>query len=313
MCSGSRSAAAVALAAAVLAGSACGSADVTRMAQASDTEADSIEMPVTPSAVTPPSNLPSGVNARDLRVCADPNNMPFSNERGEGLENALAELVAAELGKKVSYTWWAQRRGFIRNTLRSGLCDVVMGMPYASELTLPTRPYYRSTYVFATREDRNLVIESFDDPQLRTLIVGVHMIGDDYANSPPAHALSNRGMIDNIRGYTVYGDYARPNPPMRLVEAVVNGDIDVAVVWGPFAGWAKSRGAPLRLQPVSPQIDQPFLPFVFDIAVGVRRGDDSLRVLLDGVLRKRQPEIGALVASYGIPQTAQTRVAGVRQ
>jgi mxaJ protein len=313
MCSGCRNATVLALALALFAGAACTGAEATRTADSYDAEADSIEMPVTPSAVTPPANLPSGVNARDLRVCADPNNMPFSNERREGLENALAELVAAELDKKVSYTWWAQRRGFIRNTLRSGLCDVVMGMPYASELTLPTRPYYRSTYVFATREDRKLDIASFDDPQLRDLVVGVHMIGDDYANSPPAHALSNRGMIDNIRGYTVYGDYARPNPPMRLVDAVVDGDIDVAVVWGPFAGWAKSRGAPLRLQPVSPQIDQPFLPFVFDIAVGVRRGDDSLRTLLDGVLRRRQGDIATLVASYGIPLSGQARVAEVRQ
>lgn len=236
-----------------------------------------------------------------LRVCADPNNLPFSNERGEGLENALVNMVAADLGLRVEYTWWAQRRGFIRNTLRAGLCDAVPGIAASSELVLATRPYYRSTYVFATRRDRGLTIASLDDPQLRRLRVGVHVIGDDYTNTPPAHALANRGIVDNVRGYSVYGDYTQPNPPARLIDAVVEGEIDVAVIWGPFAGYAAARGAPIELVPVSPQVDLPFLPFVFDIAMGVRRGDDSLRARLDAVLVRRADDIGKLLARYGVP------------
>jgi mxaJ protein len=294
---------------ALLLGGCAGTGDTSRPDSALAAEADSIEMPPTPSALTPPARLPSGVNAADLRVCADPNNMPFSNDRGEGLENALAELIAGEIGKKVAYTWWAQRRGFVRNTLRAGECDVMMGTPYGYELTLPTRPYYRSTYVFATRSDRGLDIESLDDPRLRTLRVGVHMIGDDYANTPPAHALSARGIVDNVRGYMIYGDYARPDPPLRLLEAVVAGEVDVAIVWGPFAGYARVRGAPLRLEPVTPQIDQPFLPFVYDIAIGVRRGDDSLRNQLDAVLRRRQADVSVLLARYGVPIVGSQRVA----
>ena len=236
-----------------------------------------------------------------LRVCADPNNLPFSNERGEGLENAIAELVAQDLGMRVSYTWWAQRRGFVRNTLRAGSCDVIAGIPASHEMVLATRPYYRSTYVFATRADRALRIESFDDPRLRELAVGVHLIGDDYANAPPAHALARRGIVGNVRGYSVYGDYRSPDPPMRLVDAVVNGEIDVAIVWGPFAGWAVRRGAPIQIAPVSPQVDLPFLPFVYDIAIGVRRGDDSLRARLDAALERRQSDVAAILDRFGVP------------
>ena len=239
---------------------------------------------------------------RELRVCADPNNLPFSNERREGFENRIADLVAEELHARVTYTWFAQRRGFIRNTLRAGECDVVMGIPTSFELAMPTIPYYRSTYVFVTRADRSLDIGSFDDPVLRTLKIGVHLIGDDYANTPPAHALAARGIIENVRGYSIYGDYARPNPPARLIEAVAEGEIDVAVVWGPFAGYfGPKQRASLAIEPVSPQIDLPFLPFVFDISLGVRRGDDSLKAEIDRVLRERGSDIESILREYGVP------------
>jgi mxaJ protein len=143
---------------------------------------------------------------RYLRICADPNNLPFSNQRLEGFENRLAELIARELHATVQYTWWAQRRGFFRNTLKAGACDVVLGVPHRFELALTTSPYYRSTYVFAYRKDRPLRVHSFDDPLLHQVKIGVQLIGDDYANTPPAHALASRNLIGNVVGYTVYGD-----------------------------------------------------------------------------------------------------------
>jgi mxaJ protein len=241
--------------------------------------------------------------ARELRVCADPNNLPFSNERGEGFENRLAEIVAGDLRATVRYTWWAQRRGFIRNTLKAGSCDVVMGIPSSFEMAQPTRPYYRSTYVFVYRKDLRVEVRSLDDPILRKLRVGVQMIGDDYANSPPAHALSKRGIVNNVRGYTVYGDYSRPNPPAGIVRAVAAGEIDVAVVWGPLAGYfAPRQDAQLEIVPVSPQIDLPFLPMVYDISLGVRRGDEKLKEELESVLERRRPEIEALLDRYGVPR-----------
>lgn len=243
--------------------------------------------------------------ARELRVCADPNNLPFSNADGEGFENRLAELVAAELGATVQYTWWAQRRGFIRNTLRAGACDVVMGVPSSYELVLPTRPYYRSTYVFVSRADRALPVRSFDDEILHRLRIGVHVIGDDYANPPPAHALASRGILDNVVGYRIFGDYSTPNPPAELIAAVARGDVDLAVAWGPLAGYFASRQpVALVLRPVHPEIDLPFLPFVFDISLGVRRDDDALREELDEVLVRRKDEIDSILRDYGVPGPA---------
>lgn len=257
---------------------------------------------------TPPEPETAKPAQRVLRVCADPNNLPFTNVRLEGFENKLADVIARDLGARVEYTWWAQRRGFVRNTLRAGTCDVILGIPTSFELAQATRPYYRSTYVFVWRSDRQYKIESFDDPLLRKLTVGVHLVGDDGANTPPAHALSNRGIIDNVRGYTLYGDYRQESPPARLIEAVASGEVDVAVAWGPLAGYYAGRqGVPLTVVPVSPEIDTPFLPFVFDIAVGVRRGEDAFRDSIDAILAKREPEIARILDHYNIPRVGRKR------
>ena len=241
--------------------------------------------------------------AKTLRVCADPNNLPFSNQRGEGFENRIAELVARELGERIEYTWWAQRRGYVRNTMRAGKCDLFVGVPTGMGPVLATRPYYRSTYTFVTRRGGPR-IESFDDPRLKTLRVAVQLIGDDYANTPPAQALTRRGIIGNVRGYTVIGDYGRPNPPSRIVEAVTKGDVDVAIVWGPLAGYFAARSpVPLRVVTVSPEVDLPFLPFVFDIAMGVRHGDSALRDSLDAVIVRRRAAIDAILKQYAIPRS----------
>jgi mxaJ protein len=235
-------------------------------------------------------------------VCADPNNLPFSNAREEGFENRLAWLVAGDMGATVRYTWWAQRRGFIRNTLRAGACDVVMGVPSSYELVLATRPYYRSTYVFVHRRDASFTVRSFDDEILRKLRIGVHVIGDDYANPPPAHALANRGVVGNVAGYMIFGNYAEPDPPARLIRAVADGEVDRAIVWGPLAGYFAGRqAAPLAIVPVSPEIDLPFLPFVYDISMGVRRNDQRLRDELNAILARRGKEVAALLREYGVP------------
>ena len=249
-------------------------------------------------------NRPAGV----LRVCADPNNLPFSNDRGQGFENKIAELLAHDMGERVEYTWWAQRRGFFRNTLKSGVCDVVIGVPAGFEMALTTRPYYRSTYVFVSRKDRKLAVKSFDDPALKRLKIGVQMIGDDFSNTPPAHALSRRNIIGNVKGFTVYGDYNQPNPPARIVDAVEKGDVDVAIVWGPLAGYfANQSRVPLDVVPVSPQVDQPFLPFVFDISMGVRRGDQELRDRVEQVLERRRSDIDRILQDYAVPRVDQEK------
>jgi mxaJ protein len=251
---------------------------------------------------------------RELRVCSDPNNLPYSNDREEGFENRIARLLADELRVPLRYHWYPQRRGLVRHSMREQhLCDVVMGIPSSYEILLPSNPYYRSTYVFLFRKDRGYQIRSFDDEILKSLKIGVHLVGDDYANTPPAHALGKRGVVHNVVGYSIYGDYSEPNPPARLIEAVARGDVDLAIVWGPLAGYfAREQGVEMEIVPVSPQIDLPFLPFVFDIAMGVRRtpdrarGEDdpaaeSLKEAIDEVLTRKRADIQKILQDYSVP------------
>jgi mxaJ protein len=170
-------------------------------------------------------------------------------------------------------------------------------------MALPTQPYYRSTYVFVTRADRDLKISSFDDPRLRELKIGVQMVGDDGANTPPAHALAARGIIQNVVGFTLYGDYAQESPPARIIDAVIKKDVDVAVVWGPLAGFYAGRHkGELTLVPVPPRDEKSGLPFAFSISMGVRRGNTALRDRLNAVIAQHQHEIDEILDDYGVPR-----------
>ena len=236
-----------------------------------------------------------------FRVCADPQNMPFSNDKLEGFENRIAELIARDFGGTPSYIWWGQRQGFIRNTinamLEEGRCDIVIGVPDKYDLVLTTRPYYRSTYVFVYQKGKHQV-RSLDDPALKKLKIGVHLIGDDYANPPPVHELSRRGIVSNVVGFSTF--YSDENPPSTIIDAVAQGRIDLAVVWGPVAGYyATKQRTPLQLVPVPSKKGD--LPFTFDIAMGVKRGNEPLRKQLQQVLDKRQTEITGILRKYGVP------------
>jgi mxaJ protein len=255
----------------------------------------------TAQAATHASHARSREQRPVLRVCADPNNLPFSNRAGQGYENRIAELLARAEGARLEYAWWPQRRGFVRSTLKAGRCDVVMGVPAGYDMALTTEPYYRSTYVFVTRRDGPR-LRSLNDPALKRLRIGIHAIGDDYANSPAAAALARRGLAGNVVGYSIYGDYSKPDPPAELVRAVERGDVDVAVAWGPLAGWYAQRSrVPLRLVPVTPQVEWPYTMFVFDIAVGVRRGDSTTRARVERALVAHEPEVREILEAYGVP------------
>lgn len=256
-------------------------------------------------ALAGPIGIVSSVAAApngELRVCADPNNLPFSNSAVAGFENKLASMVAEALGRSVSYTWWAQRRGFIRNTLKAEKCDVVMGVPVGYELVETTKPYYRSTYVFVSRQDAHLDLSSLLDPRLHRLTIGVHLVGDDGNNPPPAQALGQLGIVDNVRGYSIYGDYRQADPPARLIEAVEHGKIDVAAAWGPLGGYFAARSkVPLSVIPI--RDGDRFAPqqFQFAISMGVRKGDYALADQLNAFIDEHRSEIAGLLRSYGVP------------
>lgn len=235
-----------------------------------------------------------------LRVCSDPNNLPFSNKAQEGFENKLATLVAADLNTSLEYTWWSQRKSFARKSLDENACDLIMGVTAGLPDVLTTEPYYRSTYVFVSRADRNLQISSLMDSRLSSWRIGVHVVGDDYA--PPAVALAHRGITKNIIGFSLFGSYGASNPPAKLIDAVASRDVDVAIVWGPFAGYfAQSEPAALTITPVQPVA---FLgvPFEYSIAAAVKEGNQHLVDQVNVILRAHTDDIRALLHQYGIPQ-----------
>ncbi len=263
-----------------------------------------------PSAQSTAQSRAPAAPATSLRVCADPNNMPFSDRAQQGYENRIAALLARELGETATYTWWPQRRGFIRTTLGAHECDVVVGIVASAGNVLTTAPYYRSTYVFVTRRDRDLQITSFDDPRLRTLRVGLHVIGADYNSLPPGVALARRGIVHNIVGYSIYGNYAHASPPSALIAAVARGDIDVAIAWGPLAGYyARHSEVPLIVTPVATETAGYGIPFVYDIAVGVRPDDHALADRLERVLAHRRGAIDRILREYGVPTVGATAAA----
>ena len=243
----------------------------------------------------------TGDLGRPLVVCADPNNLPFSNQARQGFENKIIEQVAKDLGASVTYVWWAQRRGYVRNTLNDAKCDVWPGMATGVDLAATTRPYYRSMYVFVTREDAPLAHLTLDDPRLKSVPIGVQMIGNDSMNTPPAHAIASRGIVDNVRGYMVYGDSGQINAVPAIINAVAHRQIDVALVWGPLARlFAHRSEVPLRIEAATPQNDARW-PMTFDISMGVRRNNHELLDRINASLDREKPVISAILEDYHVP------------
>jgi mxaJ protein len=237
--------------------------------------------------------------AEPLRVCADPDNLPYSRADGTGFENRIAQLVADDLGRPLQYAWLPDVRGFVRKTLGAQLCDVIVGVPADFERTANTRPYYRSTYVLVQRAGE-APLRSFDDARLGSLRVGVQLIGNDLAASPPGELLARRGYTRNVRGFPLAGD--QPSA-QRAVEAIARGEIDAAVLWGPQAGYfARRASVPLRVAALPAPADA---HFDFAIAMGVRRGDTQLRDQLDDALARRHADIARILADYGVPRVGE--------
>jgi mxaJ protein len=235
-----------------------------------------------------------------LRVCADPDNMPLSNQKGEGFEQKIAELIAKEWDSKVEYAWWPVRRGFFSRALNGRYCDVAIEAPAGLDMAGVTKPYFRSGYVFVTRKDSGLDIKSLADPRLKKLKIGVNLLNSDAENTPPAMALSQYGVVGNLVGFTTfYGDSARPED---IINAVAKKEVDVAIVWGPIAGYFVKRAAsPLIVQPLPARDSLSDFPFQYNIGMGVRRRDRELRDSLQSVLQRKGPEIQAILKQYGVP------------
>lgn len=235
-----------------------------------------------------------------LRVCADPDNMPASNQKGEGYENKIAELVAKEWHSTVDYAWWPIRRGFFARALNGRYCDVAMTAPAGLDMAATTKPYFRSAYYIVYRKDSGLNLTSLDDPAWKKLKIGVNLLNADAENTPPAMALSAHGVVGNLVGFPTFFSEGGDRPE-DIIEAVAKKTIDAAIVWGPIAGYfAKRSDVPLVLHPILAD-SVTGIPFAFDIAMGVRRRDRDLRDSLQSVIERRRPEIEAILRDYAVP------------
>lgn len=246
-------------------------------------------------APSPTETLP------DLHVCADPGNLPYSNERGEGFENAIADLLARDLQVDLHYTWNQQRRSFLRRTLQAGRCNVVIGAPVGLPGVRTTRPYYQASYVLVARRGPGAP-RALDELASAPGSIGLHAVGAEGVNTPVAQAVSLRGLSARVAGFSPWGTEDDDRPLGHLVQAVADGQVGAALVWGPVAGFfARQSAVPLNLAPVLSDPLQPQQVFRFDIAVGVRRGDEHLLAALQQALDRRAQEVRQILDRYGVP------------
>jgi quinoprotein dehydrogenase-associated probable ABC transporter substrate-binding protein len=235
------------------------------------------------------------VNRLSLRVCADPANMPFSNDKGEGFENKLAELVAAELKVPVDYTWFPQATGFIRNTLFAKRCDVVMGYAQGDELVLNTNAYYRSLYTLVYRKGGSLEgVDHLADERLKDKRLGL------VAGTPPTEIMLRLGLLARAKPYPLMVDRRYESPAERMMTDIRSGEIDAGVLWGPIAGYfATNAGEPLAVVPLLKETSGPRM--AYRITFGVRPGEDDWKRELNALIAKLQGKLDAVLLQYGVP------------
>lgn len=236
------------------------------------------------------------IDPRVLRVCADPNNLPFSNQKGEGFENKIAELLAQKLHKELAYAFYPGASGFVRNTLNAHLCDVILGMPQGNDLVQPTNPYYRTTYAIVTREGSELDgVTTLDDPRLKDKPRRIGLV----ANTPPGNILAKIGLMGSVKPYALMVDTRIESSSAAMIHDLESGDIDVALLWGPIAGYyAKHSNAKLHVTPLP---ETPGTRMAFRIAFGVRNSDQNWKRELNTLLAQNKTEIDRILADYGVP------------
>jgi len=236
-----------------------------------------------------------GSHTTQLKVCGDPDNLPFSNKKSEGFENKIAEVIAKEMGTELTYFWWPHQRGLVRRALRPGLCDVMISIPQGWDQVLWTKPYYRSAYVLIYPKNRGLQIKSLDDPILKRLKIGV------YINTPPAEALANRDIRANVIGYSLFEGLPTERSE-KIIRDLIAGNIDVVLDWGPMAGYAaKQMNGSSPLEMVLLDGGEPGLPFTFEFSMGVKEGNKELKRELEEAIAKRHVEIRKILENYGVP------------
>lgn len=241
-------------------------------------------------------HLPDMVTTDVLRVCSDPGNMPFSERKGDGFENRIAEIIADELKVKLRYYWLTQGPGFVRNTLGTGLCDLIIGTS-GGDIVQPSNPYYRSAYALVSRRGDFPGVTELSDPKLKGKSVGL------IAGTPPANRLGELGMVGTARPYAPYSfgaDRRHQTVAAEVIADLADKKIDIAVLWGPAAGWlAKRSGTDMDVVPLLKEPDRP--PLTFRVSMGVRHDEQDWKRKLNTALRKRRVDIEKVLREFDVP------------
>jgi quinoprotein dehydrogenase-associated probable ABC transporter substrate-binding protein len=242
------------------------------------------------------------VDPNVFRACGDPRNLPFSNDKGEGFENKLAELFAAKLGKKLSYTYFPQATGFVRMTLGSYRCDIIMGFPQGDDQAQVTVPYYRTTYALVVKRGSGLEdVATIDDPRLKDKRIGI------VAKTPPSTAMALNGLLAKAKSYPLFIDTRADSSAQAMIEDLARGEIDCGILWGPMAGYYASHAdPPLVVVPLTKETAGP--PMTFRIGMAVRPADQEWKRTLNQLIMDNQAEINKLLISYNIPILDETNV-----
>ncbi|MGH6794186.1 MAG: substrate-binding domain-containing protein [Methylocella sp.] len=235
------------------------------------------------------------VDPKVLRVCADPRNLPFSNEEGQGFENKIAALLARKLGKTLAYEYYPGATGFVRNTLNAHRCDVILGMPQGDDIVQGTNPYYRTSYAMVSQQGAGLEpIESLEDPLLQGKRIGI------VAGTPPATNLAVNGLLENVKSYPLVVDTRFDAPASLMIGDLEGGRIDAAILWGPIAGYlAEHAKIPMKVTALLKETSGPRM--IYRIGMGVRHSDQDWKRLLNKLVAENQAEIIKILASYGVP------------
>ena len=235
------------------------------------------------------------IDPKVFSVCADPHNMPFSTDKGEGFENKLAELFANKLGKGIAYAWYPQATGFVRNTLAAHRCDVIMGAPQGDDMVQVTNPYYRTAYALVFKQGQGLEgVDTLEDPRLKSKRIGI------VAGTPPGNNMATNGLMANAKPYPLVVDTRVDSSAEAMMRDLEAGNIDVGVLWGPMAGYyAQQARSPMTVVPLVKETTGPRL--AYRIAMGVRFADQDWKRLLNRMIADNQPAINKLLLSYGVP------------
>ena len=234
-----------------------------------------------------------------LRICADPNNLPYSNQNNEGYENKIADLFAKKLGNiPVMYSWYPMTSGFVRRTLDAKTCDLIVTFPAIHEFVQNSNPFYNSSYVLMSLEEKDIKIKTLSDPQIKEKKYKIGII----SGTPPSSYVPKYKLFDQVKFYRQAADPRKQKPWVDVTNDLVDGKIDIGILWGPYAGYeAKKAKKPIKIVPLTKEEITSRGKLVYRFTMGIRRNAPEWEKTINNLIKDNQEEINQILRGYGIP------------